>query len=304
MAGYLYLYMPKEKFQIQEKYQGHKSGIYQLALYDDRYFLSCAGDGYIVRWDLFSQNTDGKVIAQVDGKIFSMALLPGNLLVAGDMLGDIYWIDLKGNTVLRRVSLHKKGIFSIIMLNNFVYSAGGDGVLVKWDPNTFFPLESIQLTTGSLRRIFPLSDYNILVGAGDSHIHLVNLERMQSRIYITEAHTPSVFAIALSDKNIYTGGRDALIGKYGLSGELDNRISAHWFTVNDLVYVSEQKLLISASRDKRIRIWDGDTLKLHQSIDVQSGGHVNSVNALLYIPESKLLLSASDDRTISKFILN
>jgi WD40 repeat protein len=295
--------MPNIDFHIQGKYQGHKSGIYQLARYNDDHFLSCGGDGYIVKWAMHSESYDGKVIAKVEGKIFSMLLLPDDLLVAGDMNGDLFWIDLKNNIVLKRISHHKKGIFSIIMLNNYVYTVGGDGVLSRWNKDTFFPIESIKLSYGSLRTIVPLNNYNLLVGAGDSHVHLVDLKKMSSRIYISGAHKPTVFAIAVSDQYLFTGGRDAHISKFSLAGDLIDRISAHWFTVNDLVLIAEHKLLISASRDKRIRIWDGDSMILSQSIDVHSGGHVNSVNALLYIPESELLLTASDDRTISKFKL-
>lgn len=296
--------MPPLNFHIQGKYQGHRSGIYQLLQYDDTHFLSCAGDGYIVKWEMLSETYNGKVIAQVEGKIFSMMLLPGDLLVAGDMHGDLYWIDLKENKVLKRISHHKNGIFSIIMLNSFVYTGGGDGVLTRWNPNTFFPMESLKLASGSLRTIVVLSDNNLLIGAGDSNIYLVDVEKMSSRIYITQAHDPTVFSIVVSSKHIFSGGRDAHINQYSLAGDLIKRISAHWFTINDLVVIPEHNLLVSASRDKRIRIWDSNSMNLYQSIEVQTGGHIHSVNALLYIPELEMLLAASDDRTISKFKLS
>jgi WD40 repeat protein len=58
-----------------------------------------------------------------------------------------------------------------------------------------------------------------------------------------------------------------------------------------------ENFILTASRDKKIRVWDTNFILL-QSIDVQQGGHLNSVNSISVMTDSKKLISCSDDRTI------
>ena len=289
-------------FQNTAKYSGHIGAVYELCRLDDHHFLSCSGDGYIVKWKINDFDLDGKVLAHVNARVFSICLVKDHLLVVGDMNGEMYWIDLHSHETIRRFQTHRKGIFSLIFYQGFLYSAGGDGVLTRWNVESMYPEESLQVTSSSLRKIKVLGKNQFLIAASDGNIHLVNIAVMTTSVFISNAHDPSVFCLAISADSIYSGGRDAHIRKFSLSGELIQEIPAHWFTVNELIYVdSQEPLLISASRDKKIRVWNADNLELIQSIDVQLGGHINSVNDVLYIPKEKVLLTASDDRTISRF---
>ena len=50
---------------------GHNASIFALSPFSDqRYFLSAAGDGWIVKWDLEAPDL-GKLIAKVDTQIFA-----------------------------------------------------------------------------------------------------------------------------------------------------------------------------------------------------------------------------------------
>jgi len=57
--------------------------------------------------------------------------------------------------------------------------------------------------------------------------------------------------------------------------------------------------LISASRDKELRIWNRKNLSLIQVLKApRDQGHINSVNRLLWDRTNDLLYSTGDDKTI------
>ena len=56
------------------------------------------------------------------------------------------------------------------------------------------------------------------------------------------------------------------------------------------------ELILSASRDKTIKVWDND-LKFIQRLDHKEGGHRHSVNELVIVDENRFA-SCSDDGKI------
>jgi WD40 repeat protein len=290
--------------KAQGKYTGHRASIYDLAQLDGEHFLSAGGDGYIVKWKITGDDYDGKAIASVDAKIFSMCLLTDGLIVIGDMNGHVYWVDTWKNTTLKNIPHHRKGVFSLIFHEGYVYSGGGSGLITKWDIQNMLPIESIQASSDSIRQIIPYKKEKLLIGSSDNSIYQLDTQLMQMDPLFPDAHENSVFSLMIDGDHLYSGSRDAHINKYDIvTQELLARVPAHWFTVNDLIKIPGSPYMASASRDKRIRLLNTESMEVIKSIDVQNGGHINSVNKLLYIHQHHTLLSASDDRTISRFIL-
>ena len=80
---------------------GHKGGVFSLAQgKEDHLFLSGAGDGWIVEWDLTNPE-NGRLIAQAEdtqtsGRASVFSLLEKNdWIVAGNMNGGLHWIHPK-----------------------------------------------------------------------------------------------------------------------------------------------------------------------------------------------------------------
>ena len=125
---------------------GHRGAIYTMckaALSD--VFYSSGGDGWIVAWPANGKVSDGNLIAQADSGIFSMALHPGeNFLVAGDMNGHMYWINLEEKMIAARVAWHTRSVFALEFTPFGLLSAAGDGILCLWDPVSKLPLMSVQ----------------------------------------------------------------------------------------------------------------------------------------------------------------
>lgn len=283
---------------------GHNASIFALSpTQDPRYILSGAGDGWVVRWDLDEPEL-GKLIAKVDTQIFSLQHLPDlDQVVVGNMNGGVHWVDLAQPERTKNIAHHRKGVYRVLRVADQVFTAGGDGILTRWDVHEGRTLESIQLSHQSLRGLaYCPARQELAVGASDRNIYLLDVHSFQVKASIKAAHSHSVFSVQFSPdgKYLLSGGRDAMLkvwdadGLHNLSAQ-----AAHWFTINDIVFQPDGALFATASRDKTIKIWDAQTFQLHKVLDtIRDRCHVNSVNSLLWTTHQNQLISASDDRSL------
>ena len=97
-----------------------------------------------------------------------------------------------------------------------------------------------------------------------------------------------------------SGGKDALLKVWDWRNERElNSIVAHTFSIYDLICLDGGRVLVSASRDKHVKIWalNESNVEIKQRLDLKSGGHKHSVNALSMINENSFA-SCSDDKKV------
>lgn len=286
------------------KLTGHNGSIYTIVQGAEiNKVLTGAGDGWVIEWDLTNFET-AKVVAKVETNIFSMAYIHReNWLAVGNMFGGLHWVDLNAKTDLKNSQFHEKGIFDILVLDDHIYTVGGKGKLAKWNIATQQIVESLQLSTQSLRSIdYDDSVKRFVVGSSDNSIYLLDRD-LNIKNKIESAHDNSVFTVKFTDNGsrLLSGGRDAHLKAWDWVSGFDVLSSqpAHWFTINDIVSHPSKLFLATASRDKTIKIWEKHSYKLLKVIDVvKFGGHINSVNKLLWTTYNDWLVSVSDDRTV------
>ncbi len=284
---------------------GHRAALYTLApSHTPRCLLAAGGDGWISEWQLGDPET-GRVIAQTPTPIYALEISPPHwpeqLLLIGDMLGHLYWIDRAHPEAGRNVQHHSKGIYAIHwqVSEAAVFTAGGDGVLTRWNPREKRPVESIQLSNRPLRCIASNPQRDLLaVGASDGYIYYLrrsNLELLER----VSAHQFSVFSLLWSPDGavLYSGGRDALLKSWRDANVNEVSVPAHLGTINHLVLSPNGQWIASAGKDKNIKIWAAQDLRLLKVLDtIREQGHLNSVNRLIW--DENGLFSVSDDRSI------
>lgn len=295
--------------------KGHQGSVFKLTqAKEGKSILSGAGDGWIVEWDIDNPDT-GKLLAKVDSNIYSLLFLPNiRIVIVGNMNGGIHFVDIEQPQNNRNIAHHQKGVFDIEYFNNQIYTLGGDGIVTRWCLSPFQSIESLQISTKSLRCM----DYSelrneIAVGASDGNIYFLDTQ-LNIKNIIKQAHKNSIFSIKYSaaSRHLLSGGRDAVLKIWNFNEKstassqnsvLLNEIEAHNFTINDIKFNPQYpSVFATASRDKTIKIWHlnpqlGDTKLLKVINTVKNGGHINSVNSIVWISEN-ILASASDDRSI------
>lgn len=282
---------------------GHRAAIYALAPgHDSRHILSAGGDGWVVEWNLDDPET-GKVVANAETQVFSLCSFPEKkLVVAGNMNGGVHWIDLAHPDRTRNIQHHQKGVYDIQALGNWLFTAGGEGILTRWSLQEGRAKDSFHLSNKALRTIAVSETRNeMAVGASDGAIYLLEADTLALKIKLPGAHGHSVFTLAYSPNRRYllSGGRDAMLRVWDLENDLAlvSEQPAHWYTINHLVFAPDGRHFATASRDKTIKIWDAESFQLMKVLDtIRDGGHINSANRLLWLPGC--LVSGSDDRSL------
>ena len=286
---------------------GHTAAIYALAPFrQPSQFLSAAGDGWIVAWDL-EHLPDGKLIAKVEDNIFALHYMTENdTVIVGTMNGYVIWINLADNSILHKSLAHSKGVFAIYQVGLQIYTAGADGKLIWWDSKKYIKKESLQLAYQSLRNI--KHDDNILyIGSTDGNIYTVDLKTFTSTMPIINAHESSVFALYIDKEAcLWTGGKDAHLKIWQLADKkLLSSQPAHLFTVNSICELEHLNIIATASRDKTVKLWDKSTKKLLKVMDtMRHQMHMRSINALWYNVHYQVLVTASDDRSLMLWQIN
>ncbi len=303
-------------------YTGHNAAVYALCLDGVKSILySGDGDGNIVAWNI--KSGEGLLVAKMPYSVFSLAFsLDKNLLFAGNNAGGVAFIDLNGNKIIKHVAHHNKGTFDILVLENTVYTVGGDGTCSIWNLETLKAEASIQLSSKNLRQVSWSEELQKLcIGASDGNVYFLSRDLSQVN-YLKTVHHNGVFTAQISSDSNYlmSGGRDAQLRFQSipklndLTSEIINfnfttKLPAHTYTINSIIQNSKLPVVwISASRDRNIKIWEilpenQEKFKLLRVLTgIRDGGHVRSVNKLLPFNNSDSphfeFFSAGDDKNI------
>ncbi|MBL7818564.1 MAG: hypothetical protein JNL70_26430 [Saprospiraceae bacterium] len=290
---------------------GHTGAVFAITEGEDaQHILSGAGDGWVVEWDLMKPDL-GRLIAKVERNIFSLLFLKNqNKIIAGDMDGGVRFVDLSEPSLSRNILHHGgKGCFGIKCIDNQVFTIGSDGILTRWSVQDNRSLESVQLSSKSLR-CFDFSEFKneLAIGSSDGNIYFVDATSFELQRTVEKAHDNSVFSIKYTPDSrfVLTGGRDAHVKLFDTEGGSSRpvvSVPAHLFTINSIVvHPKNPHIFATASRDRTIKIWElteSMELKLLKVLDtIRYGCHIRSVNHLFWSSYNDYLISASDDRSL------
>ena len=283
--------------ELKQTYSGHKQSIYALETYGKNFYTG-GGEGYVVAWDM-QKGDMGEVIAQTNSPIYCICIQPEmELMYIGTAHGNMHVIDLKENKEINFIVLENKGIFSIKIVNTNLYITGGDGILYILSLSDYHIIQKIQISSKSLRGI-DIFENKLAMGTGEGLVRILDMETGKI-IQEYKEQENTVFAIKFSPdgKYIYCGGRDALLVSYDLLAEqIITKIPAHTLHIHSIESSPDGHLLATSSMDKRIKIWDRETLNLLKVIDAPKyGRHVSSVNKIKWVNQQQIL-SVSDDKT-------
>lgn len=214
------------------------------------------------------------------------------------------------------------------------YSAGGDGNIVEWDLNTTdsgrliakvpASVYSIRLVperhllivaqnyegihlidvlsnkeVGSLQfteaAIFDMQVFGdlLIVGTGEGKLVVIDLPKLKV-LREVEVSDQNIREILITTNNYcLVGSSDGFIRKFELPNfSLVQEIHAHENSVFALL--EKDQVVVSGSRDARLKFWKSDQLDLDESINA----HMYAINDIVERQDGAYLATASMDKTI------
>jgi WD40 repeat protein len=247
------------KVQVQKVHtlKGHRDSVYTLqGSSNNRFFFSGSGDGMVVMWDI-AEPEDGQLIAKLPNSVYALHHhAESDLLIAGHNYDGIHVLDWKNKKELGSLQLTAAAIFDIQSYGRDLFVATGDGMLIKIDAMNLTISGQSQNSAKSARAITINGALGeVAVGYSDNFIRVFDLDTLKLKREWS-AHNNSVFTVR---------------------------------------YTPDQKLLLSGSRDARLKAWDSGN-NYTQAGEVVA--HLYAINHLDFSPDGKHFVTCSMDKSI------
>lgn len=236
---------------------GHNDSIYTLEQSNDpSVFFSASGDGMIVRWDL-RHPEEGELIAKLPNSIYALHhLKKQDLLVAGHNYEGIHVLDWQSKVEMGSLKLSAASIFDIQSFGNELFVASGDGRVTIIDADQLTIKKELR-HSGRNARVIAVNPVlgEMAVGYSDHYIRVFGLDGFELK-YEWRAHANSVFT---------------------------------------LVYSPDFRLLLSGSRDARLKVWQADR---NYGLQTEIAAHLYAINHLAFSPDGKHFVTCSLDKSV------
>jgi WD40 repeat protein len=291
-------------FNKKIEFADHSGAVYSI-VYDGEFIYSASGDKYVCRWNPIT-GTQDKFAIKFNNTPYSIQLFNNNsMLAVGLENGDLHFFDLIERVEVKFYKQHKSAIFSILE-NPFtkqIYTTDTDGNLAVWSTKDFQLQLLLPFDCGKIRRMAMNHNGSMLyLACQDGNIRVIETEfyNLMDEFF---AHKDGVTSLAFHPKNsllLLSGGKDAHLKFWDLTTNSELKsLPAHNFVIYDILFLSD-KLFVTASRDKTIKIWDTEMDAVVQRIEAKHKGHRHSVNTLVKISDTSFA-SCSDDKRILVF---
>lgn len=278
---------------------GHAAGVYSCRFNENLIYTGSA-DKYIARWKL-DEGVQDKFAIQFEQAVYSIDLIENRWLLAGLSDGALHVFDLHEKKEVYHYRQHTKAIFCIRhnQWKKQTYITDADGNLSIWDEH-FKLLIYLPLDSGKIRDIAIEEGgkhFTMACQDGTLRVFEANFFNEIKTIQAHEGGATSVVYHPVNRGQLISGGKDALLKQWDLEEEKElKQLPAHNFAIYRIIVLNNSQTVVTASRDKTIKIWDSN-LNFQERLDMKEGGHRHSVNDLAKIDE-KSFLSVSDDKRI------
>lgn len=232
--------------------------------------------------------------------IGAVAISPdGQLLAAGDLIGNIYVWHIENRQLLKILSGHQSMVRTVAFhpYETLLASGSEDETIRIWNLELLSCERVLRGHTHMVRSIAFSPDGTLLAsGSNDETIKLWKVPNFQLRATL-KGHLGGILSVSFSPDSQYviSGSRDHTIRIWHLhSHQCTHTLEAHSDMVRAIRFSHDGTYFISGGNDNMLRIWDFKSLECLQILE----GHENTIMSIAFSPDGKLFATGSSDRTV------
>ncbi len=299
-------------WQISLPYGLDLGGIYTIAIspITSDIFATAGFDNKIKLWIHNKNNNSKELISNLSGHnstISQIAYSPdAKFLASASADRTIKLWDTRRGELIATFKEHKKGVNTVAFSQDakILVSGGEDNLIKIWNLQNQSIIKTLEGHTDSIKTVIISPDNKYIASAGyDKTIKIWNLEG--KLIDSIDAHNLAISSLQFSQPNqqekkytLASGSWDNNIKLWQIkaSGKINPTplkiFSDHGGGVTGLIFNKDNNLLVSASVDRTIKLWnvkDGTLLKTLQ-------GHVSQVNSIAFSNNDKTIISADEQQ--------
>jgi len=224
MSGVLY-FLDYASKKLIKAIDLHKDGIFAIWRSDNSLYI-CGGDGNLSIWDLGKMDIK-KTLDISEKSLRSIDFnLENNLIAIGSSDHHIYLLDFPSLEVKSKLSAHTNSVFSVKFSENGekLFSGSRDAQMKVWDMNSGSEYKSLAAHLLTVNSVIELSGTGLL--ASGSRDKSFKFWEMESEKLVKVIH--------------------------------NDKVPSHTHSVNKLLWLEYENILISAGDDRQLLAWKVD----------------------------------------------
>ncbi|XP_066587087.1 notchless protein homolog 1 [Prorops nasuta] len=257
--------------------------------------VSACKNGTILEWDPKTGKQIGKAMKGHKMWVTFLSWEPYHknpecrLLVSASKDGDLRIWDTKIGQTTRVLSGHTKSVTCVKWGGSgLIYSASQDRTIKVWRAEDGILCRTLEGHAHWVNTLALNVDYVLRTGP----FHLGNSENeIKDALEKADKQYKSV-----GPEKLVSGSDDFTLFLWSPEKEKKPiaRMTGHQQLINDVKFSPDGRIIASASFDKSVKLWEGNTGKYITSLR----GHVQAIYSIAWSADSRLLVSGSADSTI------
>lgn len=266
-----------------KSFKGHKGPVYA---FDGVY--SGGSDAYLVQWNL--ETGEGLALAKAPDAIFGLCATDSGVFLS--TLGGSLFHYTQGESIRLLLKLDCS-IYKLAYSHGILSAIDQKGRY--WESENFQDWSQTQVHEGSLRGLFRSEGLLMLSGAQGQVVE----RKGDAWVKHADESNETIYSLVKSRETLITAGKDAQIRAWHKEEDdwiVQQSIPAHMNSIYALSLSHDGRFLISASRDRSMKIWDAQTLELLKVMDASKSkeAHTRSVNHAQWLDDRRFITAGDD----------